>query len=118
MGASCDWDYLTFTLDPIPNQAVKKFFVDLYNQKLIYQSDYIVNWDPALQSAVSDAEVEHKDIQGAFYHLKYQIKDLNETLEVATTRPETLFGDTAVAVNPEDERFKHLIGKTCYHPTM
>ena len=61
MGASCDWDYLTFTLDPIPNKAVKKFFCDMYNQKMIYQSDYIVNWDPMLQSAVSDAEVEHKD---------------------------------------------------------
>nr|MBP9681407.1 valine--tRNA ligase [Bacteriovorax sp.] len=116
MGASCDWDYLTFTLDPIPNQAVKKIFVDLYNQKLIYQSDYIVNWDPALQSAISEAEVEHKDIQGAFYHIKYAIKGSSETLEVATTRPETLFGDTAVAVNPEDERYKHLIGKKAIIP--
>jgi valyl-tRNA synthetase len=116
MGASCDWDYLTFTLDPIPNQAVKKFFVDLYNQNLIYQSDYIVNWDPTLQSAVSDQEVEHKDLQGAFYHLKYQIKDSDQHLEVATTRPETLFGDTAIAVNSEDERFKHLIGKVAIVP--
>ena len=116
MGASCDWNYLTFTLDPIPNQAVKKFFVDLYNQKLIYQSDYIVNWDPGLQSAVSDAEVEHKDVQGHFYHIKYQIKDSKDTLEVATTRPETLFGDTAVAVNPNDDRFKHLIGKMAIIP--
>lgn len=116
MGASCDWDYLTFTLDPIPNLAVKKFFVDLYNQKLIYQSDYIVNWDPALQSAVSDAEVEHKEVQGTFYHLKYQIKGSSEFLEVATTRPETLFGDTAVAVNPNDDRFKHYIGKTVIIP--
>lgn len=116
MGASCDWDYLTFTLDPIPNLAVKRFFVELYNQKLIYQNDYIVNWDPALQSAVSDAEVEHKDVQGAFYHIKYQIKGSDETLEVATTRPETLFGDTAVAVNPEDERYKHFIGKIAIIP--
>jgi len=116
MGASCDWDYLTFTLDPIPNQAVKKFFIDMYNQKLIYQSDYIVNWDPALQSAVSDAEVDHKDIQGFFYHIKYAIKGSDQFLEVATTRPETLFGDTAVAVNPEDERYKHLIGKTAIIP--
>ncbi|MBC7539260.1 MAG: valine--tRNA ligase [Bacteriovorax sp.] len=116
MGASCDWDYLTFTLDPIPNQAVKKFFVDLYNQKLIYQSEYIVNWDPVLQTAVADAEVEHKEVQGSFYHLKYQIKDSEEYLEVATTRPETLFGDTAIAVNPEDERYKHLIGKTAIIP--
>lgn len=116
MGASCDWDYLTFTLDPIPNQAVKKFFVDMYNQGLIYQSDYIVNWDPGLQSAVSDAEVDHKDVQGNFFHIKYAIKGSDETLEVATTRPETLFGDTAVAVNPTDERFKHLIGKTAIIP--
>ena len=116
MGASCDWDYLTFTLDPIPNQAVKRFFVDMYNKKLIYQSDYIVNWDPALQSAVSDAEVEHKEVQGAFYHIKYQIKETSDYLEVATTRPETLFGDTAVAVNPNDDRYKHLIGKTAIIP--
>lgn len=116
MGASCDWDYLTFTLDPIPNQAVKKFFVDMYNKKMIYQSDYIVNWDPMLQSAVSDAEVEHKDVAGNFFHIKYAIKGSDETLEVATTRPETLFGDTAVAVNPADERFKHLIGKTAIIP--
>ncbi len=116
MGASCDWDYLTFTLDPIPNQAVKKFFVDMYNQKLIYQSDYIVNWDPMLQSAVSDAEVEHKDVAGNFFHIKYAIKGSDETLEVATTRPETLFGDTAVAVNPNDERYKHLIGKMAIIP--
>ncbi len=116
MGASCDWNYLTFTLDPIPNQAVKKFFVDMYNKKLIYQSDYIVNWDPMLQSAVSDAEVEHKDVQGNFFHINYRIKDSDETLEVATTRPETLFGDTAVAVNPNDDRYKHLIGKTAIIP--
>jgi valyl-tRNA synthetase len=116
MGASCDWDYLTFTLDPIPNKAVKKFFVDMYNKQMIYQSDYIVNWDPMLQSAVSDQEVDHKDVAGNFFHIKYAIKGSDETLEVATTRPETLFGDTAVAVNPSDERFKHLIGKTAIIP--
>ena len=116
MGASCDWDYLTFTLDTIPNLAVKKFFVDMYNKKMIYQGDYIVYWDPMLQSAISEAEVEHKDVQGNFFHIKYRIKDSEETLEVATTRPETLFGDTAVAVNPNDERFKHLIGKIAIIP--
>ena len=116
MGASCDWDYLTFTLDTIPNKAVKKFFVEMYNQKMIYQSDYIVNWDPMLQSAVSEAEVDHKDVQGNFFHIKYAIKDSEEFLEVATTRPETLFGDTAVAVNPNDDRYKHLIGKTAIIP--
>ena len=116
MGASCDWDYLTFTLDTIPNKAVKKFFVDMYNQKMIYQSDYIVNWDPMLQSAVSEAEVDHKDVQGNFYHIKYAIKGSDQFLEVATTRPETLFGDTAVAVNPNDDRYKHLIGRTAIIP--
>jgi valyl-tRNA synthetase len=116
MGASCDWDYLTFTLDPVPNLAVKKFFTQLYNEGLIYQSDYIVNWDTQLQSAVSDAEVDHKEVQGAFYHIKYLVKGTNEYLEVATTRPETLLADSAVAVNPNDDRFKHLIGKTAIIP--
>jgi len=116
MGASCDWDYLTFTLDPIPNQAVKKFFCQLFNEGLIYQSDYIVNWDPQLQSAISEAEVDHKEVHGAFYHIKYLVKGTNDYLEVATTRPETLLADTAVAVNPNDDRFKHYIGKTAIIP--
>jgi valyl-tRNA synthetase len=117
MGVSTDWDYSTFTLDEIPNKAVKKFFVMLFNEGLIYQSDYIVNWDPSLQSAISDAEVEHKEVKGFFYHLKYKVKEEPGTeLIVATTRPETIFGDTAVAVNPNDERFNHLIGKTAIIP--
>lgn len=117
MGVSCDWDYSTFTLDEIPNKAVKKFFVMLYNEGLIYQSDYIVNWDPVLQSAISDAEVEHKEIKGFFYHVKYKVKeDPNIELVIATTRPETIFADTAVAVNPNDDRFKELIGKTAIVP--
>lgn len=117
MGISCDWDYSTFTLDEIPNKAVKKFFVMLFNEGLIYQSDYIVNWDPVLQSAISDAEVEHKDVKGFFYHVRYKVKeDPNIELIIATTRPETLFADTAVAVNPNDERFNHLIGKTAIVP--
>jgi len=116
MGVSCDWDYSTFTLDDVPNKAVKKFFVHMYNEGLIYQSDYIVNWDPKLQSAISDAEVEHKEVKGFFYHLLYKVKDSDETLEIATTRPETIFADTAVAVHPEDERFKHLIGGTAIVP--
>ncbi len=117
MGVSCDWDYSCFTLDEVPNKAVKKFFVDLYNEGLIYQSDYIVNWDPILQSAISDAEVEHKEVKGFFYHLKYKVKeDPNLELIIATTRPETIFADTAVAVNPNDERFKDLIGKTAIVP--
>ena len=116
LGDSCDWDYFTFTMDEVPSQAVKKFFVDLYNEGLIYQADYIINWDPVLQSAISDAEVEHKEVQGNFYHIHYKVKDSKEVLEVATTRPETLFGDTAIAVNPNDDRFEHLIGKMAIVP--
>lgn len=116
LGSSCDWNYSMFTMDPEANAAVNKVFVDLYNEGLIYQSDYIVNWDTVLQSAISDAEVEHVDVQGAYYHIQYSVKDSDEKLIVATTRPETLLGDTAVAVNPEDDRFKHLIGKTAIVP--
>lgn len=118
LGDSCDWDYFTFTMDETPNKAVKKFFVDMYNEGLIYQSDYIINWDPVLQSAISDAEVEHKEVHGHFYHIHYKVKDSNEVLEIATTRPETLFGDTAVCVNPNDDRFEHLIGKTALVPLI
>ncbi|MEX1099109.1 MAG: class I tRNA ligase family protein, partial [Bacteriovoracaceae bacterium] len=116
LGDSCDWDYFTFTMDDTPNLSVRKFFVDLYNEELIYQADYIINWDPVLQSAISDAEVEHKEVQGNFYHIRYKVKDSNEELEIATTRPETLFGDTALAVNPNDDRYEHLIGKTAIVP--
>jgi valyl-tRNA synthetase len=116
LGASPDWDYSMFTMDEEPNEAVRKAFVELYNEGLIYQSDYIINWDPVLQSAISDAEVEHKEIKGSFYHLLYKVKDSDEMLEIATTRPETLLGDSAVCVHPDDERFKHLIGKTAIVP--
>lgn len=116
LGASPDWDYSTFTMDEVPHKAVNKVFVDLYNEGLIYQSDYIINWDPVLQSAISDAEVEHKEVNGNFYHLLYKVKDSDELLEIATTRPETLLGDTAVCVHPDDERFQHLIGKTAIVP--
>jgi len=116
LGLSCDWDYFIFTMDEESNEAVRKAFCDLYNEGLIYQSDYIISWDPELQSAISDAEVDHKEIKGAFYHILYPVKDSNIKLEIATTRPETMFGDTAVAVNPNDERFKHLIGKKVILP--
>lgn len=116
IGDSCDWDYFTFTMDEIPHQAVAKFFCDLYNEGLIYQADYIINWDPMLQSAISDAEVEHQEVHGHFYHITYRVKDSDELLEIATTRPETLFGDTAVCVNPNDDRFEHLIGKSAIIP--
>jgi len=116
MGASADWDYSTFTMDKIPHKAVNKVFVDLYNEGLIYQSDYIINWDPVLQSAISDAEVEHQEVKGTFYHLLYEVKETGQKIEIATTRPETLLGDTAVCVHPEDDRFKDLIGKTAIVP--
>jgi len=116
IGDSCDRDYFTFTMDDGPSKAVKKFFIDMYNEGLIYQSDYIINWDPVLQSAISDAEVEHKEVNGHFFHIHYRVKDSNQLLEIATTRPETLFGDTAIAVNPNDDRFEHLIGKMAIVP--
>jgi len=116
LGASPDWDYSLFTMDDESNEAVKKVFVDLYNEGLIYQSDYIVNWDPVLESAISDAEVEYKEVKGNFYHLLYPVVGSDEKLEIATTRPETMLGDTAVCVHPEDERFKHLIGKKAIVP--
>ncbi len=116
LGASPDWNYTMFTMDEGPNKAVRKVFTQLFNEGLIYQSDYIINWDPVLQSAISDAEVEHDEVKGAFYHLLYKIKDSDETLEIATTRPETLLGDTAVCVHPDDERFKKFIGKKAIVP--
>ena len=116
LGSSCDWNYFLFTMDEHSNKAVRHAFTTLYNEGLIYQADYIINWDPVLQSAISDAEVEHKEVEGKFYYLKYFLKDSDEYLTVATTRPETLLGDTAVAVNPTDDRFKHLIGKTAIVP--
>ena len=116
MGASPDWDYSLFTMDPEANDAVKKAFVDLYNQGFIYQSDYIVNWDPRLQSAISDAEVEYKEIQGDFYHIRYFLEDRKEYIEIATTRPETLLGDTAISVHPKDPRYQHFIGKIAVVP--
>ena len=116
MGASPDWDYSLFTMDDHANEAVKKAFVDLYNEGLIYQSDYIVNWDTQLQSAISDAEVEHKEVQGAFYHIRYLVEESEQYIEIATTRPETLLGDTAISVHPEDPRFQNIIGKTAIVP--
>lgn len=118
LGVSCDWDYFSFTMDEVPNLAVRKVFTKLYNEGLIYQADYIVNWDPILQSAISDAEVDHKEVEGNFYYLKYFLPGTKDFLTVATTRPETLYGDTAIAVNPADNRFKNLIGKTAIIPLL
>jgi len=116
MGASPDWDYFTFTMDPASNEAVRHAFVTLYNEGLIYRDEYIVNWDTELQSAISDAEVEHVEVKGAIYKIKYPLKGTSDHLIVATTRPETVLGDTAICVNPKDERYQHLIGKTAIVP--
>ena len=118
MGVSVDYSKERFTLDEGLNNAVTKVFVDYYNKGLIYRGERIINWDPAAQTALSNEEVIYKDVEGAFYHLKYIIEGTEEYLDVATTRPETLFGDTAVAVNPEDERYKKYIGMNAILPVI
>ena len=118
MGLSLAYSKERFTLDEGLSQAVKKVFVDLYNKGLIYQGEKIINWDPAAMTALSNEEVIYKDVPGAFYHLKYKLEDSEEYLDVATTRPETLFGDTAVAVNPNDERYKKYHGKKVVLPIV
>ena len=111
MGLSLDYSRERFTLDEGLSKAVRKVFVQLFEKGLIYRGERIINWDPAAKTALSDIEVIHKEIEGAFYHFKYMIEGSNEFLEVATTRPETMFGDVAVAVHPEDDRYKDMIGK-------
>ena len=118
MGLSLAYSRERFTLDDGLSDAVKEVFVRLYNEGLIYRGERIINWDPEAMTALSNEEVIYKDVEGAFYHLKYFIEDSEDYLEVATTRPETLFGDTAVAVNPEDERYKDLIGKNVILPIV
>ena len=118
MGISVDYSKERFTLDSGLNDAVNKVFIDLYNKGLIYKGERIINWDPVQMTALSNEEVIYQDDKGAFYHLKYFIEDSDDYLEVATTRPETLFGDTAVAVNPTDERYKDLIGKNVILPIV
>ncbi|MCK5850820.1 MAG: valine--tRNA ligase [Kiritimatiellae bacterium] len=123
LGASCDWERERFTMDAGLSDAVAEVFVRLYDKKLIYRGNYIINWCPRCHTALSDEESEHADEQGKLYHLKYAIADATEEDEqqyvvVATTRPETLLGDVAVAVNPSDERYKHLQGKTIILPIL
>ena len=118
IGSSCDWDRERFTMDEGCSKAVKEVFVNLYNKGLIYQGSRIINWCPHCITALSDAEVEHAEQAGHFWHIKYPIKDSDDFVIIATTRPETLFGDTAVAVNPEDERYKDLIGKMLVLPLV
>ena len=118
LGLGLDYSRERFTLDEGLSKAVQEVFITLYNKKLIYRGEYIINWDPATKTALSDIEVIHKDVQGAFYHMRYPLADGTGSIEIATTRPETMLGDTAVAVHPEDDRYKHLIGKTVLLPIV
>ena len=118
MGYSCDWDRLAFTMDDRNCRAVRKVFVHLYKKGLIYKGKRIVNWCPKCRSSISDAEVEFKDVPSHLWHIRYQIENSDNFIEVATTRPETMLGDTAVAVNPKDERYKNLIGKNVVLPLV
>ncbi|OGO89594.1 MAG: valine--tRNA ligase [Clostridiales bacterium GWE2_32_10] len=118
LGASCDWDRERFTLDEGLSRAVEEIFIRLYEKGYIYKGERIVNWCPHCKTTISDAEVEHEEMQGKFYHIKYMIEGTDKYLDVATTRPETLFGDTAVAVNSKDERYKEYIGKNVILPVI
>lgn len=118
LGASCDWSRERFTLDEGPSRAVRTAFVRLYNKGLIYQGERIINWCPRCATALSDLEVDHKDIQGHLYYVRYHLAEDDGFITVATTRPETILGDTAVAVNPKDERFKAMLGKKVILPAV
>lgn len=118
MGSSCDWDRERFTMDEGCSKAVNKVFVDLYKKGYIYKGSKIINWCPVCHTSISDAEVEHEEQEGHFWHIKYPIVGEDGYVEIATTRPETMLGDTAVAVNPEDDRYKHLIGKKVILPIV
>ena len=116
LGCSCDWDRTKFTMDDDMSEAVIKVFVDLYNKGLIYRGYRMVNWDPEAKTTLSDEEVIYEEKQGNLYYLKYKIEGSDDTLTIATTRPETIFGDTAICINPNDERFVHLRGKKAIVP--
>ncbi|GED47645.1 valine--tRNA ligase [Carnobacterium maltaromaticum] len=118
VGISVDYSRERFTLDSGLSDAVRKVFVSMYEKDLIYRGEYIINWDPKAKTALSDIEVIHKDVEGAFYHMSYPLADGSGTVELATTRPETMLGDTAIAVHPEDSRYKHLIGKMVILPLV
>jgi valyl-tRNA synthetase len=118
LGSSCDWDRERFTMDKGLSRAVRKVFVRLYNEGLIYRGKYIINWCPRCRTALSDEEAEHKETNGKLYHFRYPVKNSEGFVTVATTRPETMLGDTAVAVNPADERYKRLVGKMLVLPLV
>ena len=118
LGVSLDWDRERFTMDEGLSEAVKEVFIKLYNEGLIYRGEYIVNWCPKDKTALADDEVDHEEKNGKIWEIRYPVKDSDEVFVIATTRPETMLGDTGVAVNPNDERYKHLIGKTVILPLM
>ena len=118
LGCSCDWDRERFTMDEGCSKAVREVFVNLYNKGLIYRGNKIINWCPSCATALSDAEVEYTDQPGHFWHVRYKMSDSDNYIIVATTRPETILGDTAIAVNPEDERYAEFVGKTCILPLV
>ena len=118
LGSSCDWSRTRFTMDEGCSHAVREVFVRLFEDGYLYRGTFLVNWCPRCHTTLSDDEVEYKDSKGAFYHIQYPLKDGSGSVTVATTRPETMLGDTAVAVHPEDERYAHLIGKTVILPLM
>ncbi|HSF40589.1 MAG TPA: class I tRNA ligase family protein, partial [Thermoanaerobaculia bacterium] len=118
LGASCDWSRERFTMDAMLSRAVREAFVRLYREGLISRGEYLVNWSPTLGTAVSDLEVEMKTVQGKLYHVAYQVEGSDERIVVATTRPETMLGDTAVALHPDDERYRHLHGKAAILPIV
>ncbi len=118
LGCSCDWERERFTMDEGCSKAVREVFVNLYNKGLIYKGNKIINWCPSCATALSDAEVEYSEQPGHFWHIRYKMKDSDRYINIATTRPETLLGDTAIAVHPEDERYTDLIGKTCILPLV
>ncbi|HHY51847.1 MAG TPA: class I tRNA ligase family protein, partial [Clostridiales bacterium] len=118
LGSSCDWSRERFTMDEGCSKAVVEVFNRLYEKGLIYRGERIINWCPTCHTSISDIEVEYQEQQGHFWHIKYPLKDGSGYLQIATTRPETMLGDTAVAVHPEDERYAHLIGKTLILPLV
>ncbi len=118
LGASCDWSRERFTLDPGLSRAVREAFVRLYEKGLIYRGEYMVNWCPRCQTALSDLEVPHESVPGSLWHIKYPVKGTDRFVVVATTRPETMLGDTAVAVNPKDERYRDIVGRMVVLPLM
>ncbi|MCB0176145.1 MAG: class I tRNA ligase family protein, partial [Anaerolineae bacterium] len=118
LGASCDWERERFTLDEGLSRAVREAFMRLYEKGLIYRGEYLINWSPGLQTAVSDLEVEYFEEQGKLYYFKYMLAGSEAYIPVATTRPETILGDTAVAVHPDDERYQQFIGQMCVVPML